>query len=398
MVRSMKFYYSSLLICIPVAIYIFNLKLTFIPLPLNFFLAVIGAFLFFLNYGLKIPAKFANLSIWFFLISFVFILSFLFNQQGDFYYLNEVFIYNVVFFFACYFIRCIFDFFNVDYNVKNITIIMSFVVTVQLLVSLLAYIKPNFFNLLFSIFDMNLSADSLESFNQGRMVGVGAAFFASGIINSLLLILISFTLAENKNKKITPYLILFLIVIGVVGLLSSRTTIIGIIISVFYLAFKKPFFIVYSSFIGFVLLVSLNLLFSDSRLFELWSFGTDFISDYDNSQAGESTSILQEMLRILPNTYSTWIYGDSFFRNVFGGYYKFTDVGYLRIIFCNGILGLFLYLGLILYLIVNSFPKNKILAIMIGVLFLILMIKGFVNLIPFLFLFFFIDYNVLDKK
>lgn len=398
MVKSINFYLFSLLICVPIAIYIFNLKLTFIPIPLNLFLGLIGFFLFFMNYGLKIPKKFINLSIWFFLIGFLFLLSFLFNQGGDFYYLNEVFIYNIVFFFSCYFIKYLFDFFKVDYNIKNIAIILSFVVAVQLLVSLLAYIKPSLFNLVFSIFDMNLTADSLESFNQGRMVGVGAAFFASGIINSLVLILLSFVLVTNNNKRITPYLILLLIIICVIGLLSSRTTIIGIIISMIYFTFKKPLFTFYSGSVGFALLIFLNLFFSDSRFLELWAFGTDFISDYENSQAGESASVLQDMLKILPNSYSTWIYGDAFFRNIYGGYYKFTDVGYLRIIFCNGFLGLVLYLGLILYLILNSFSKNKVLIFMVGILFLILMIKGFVNLTPFLFLFFFIDYDVLDRK
>jgi oligosaccharide repeat unit polymerase len=398
MAKSINLFLSSLLICVPIAIYIFNLKLTFMPIPLNLFLGVLGTFLFFMNYGLQIPKKFFTLAIYFSLIIISFSFSFLINQKGDFYYLNEVFIYNLVFFFSCYFIKYLFGLCNVDYNIKNITIILSLVVAAQLLVSLLAYINSSFFNLVFSIFDMNLAADSLESFNQGRMVGVGAAFFASGIINSLLLVLLSFVLVTNKNKNITPLLILLLIIIGVIGLLSSRTTIIGIIISMIYLAFKKPLLIFYSSSIGFALLIVLNFLFSDSRFFELWTFGTDFISDYDNSQAGESTSVLQDMLRILPNSYSTWIYGDSFFRNIYGGYYKFTDVGYLRIIFCNGIIGLFLYLGLIAYLILKSFSRNKGLAVMVGSLFLILMIKGFVNLTPFLFLFFLVDYNVLDKK
>ena len=56
------------------------------------------------------------------------------------------------------------------------------------------------------------------------------------------------------------------------------------------------------------------------------------------------------MFSILPESYKTWIIGDNMY-NLKNGYYMNTDVGYSRVIFANGLLGLSVFLIFNMYLI-----------------------------------------------
>ncbi|MFV4909571.1 hypothetical protein Q5E57_016220 [Acinetobacter baumannii] len=50
-------------------------------------------------------------------------------------------------------------------------------VVFQLLLSFIAYLSPTFFNIIFSIVQVdNLEGDTLAAFNDARMVGVGKSF------------------------------------------------------------------------------------------------------------------------------------------------------------------------------------------------------------------------------
>ena len=50
------------------------------------------------------------------------------------------------------------------------------------------------------------------------------------------------------------------------------------------------------------------------------------------------------MWKTLPTDGKTWIIGDAQYEDERGGYYMHTDVGYLRVLFYGGLIGLFLYL------------------------------------------------------
>ncbi len=53
----------------------------------------------------------------------------------------------------------------------------------------------------------------------------------------------------------------------------------------------------------------------------------------------------KEMWRTLPETVGTWVMGDAkYVDDARGGYYMHVDVGYLRVLFYGGLVGLFLYL------------------------------------------------------
>ena len=77
--------------------------------------------------------------------------------------------------------------------------------------------------------------------------------------------------------------------------------------------------------------------------------------------------------------------GDGFFKDGNDFYYKGVDIGYLRVIFASGVLGLVLFISLNFFVI----TKSKIpYSIFIFSIFLILSFKGFTNILYLVFLFY----------
>ena len=117
----------------------------------------------------------------------------------------------------------------------------------------------------------------------------------------------------------------------------------------------------------------------------------DFLFNFKESQASTSVSALTEMYNILPKTYNTWLLGDSKYKILlndnFIGYYKDTDIGYFRVIFANGIIGLLLFIFLNIYILFKSF-SNRILFLFLVLCFFALNFKGIAHIYFFSFLFF----------
>lgn len=328
-------------------------------------------------------------------MSLVCALSFILNQDSDFYFFIEICLYSIVFFFAAFFIKNVTSFLGLSYNYNTITKICVVAIVFQLFLSLLSYTNNNLFNFVFSIIDINLSQDTLDSFNQGRLVGIGASFFASGILNSFFLVLLAGFLVCNKlniTDSIRYYILAFLL--SFIGVMASRTTIIGIILFLIISISRKPLFVFYSVFPLLFISIIVDWFASDSRLRDLLMFGTNFLFDYKNSQANDSTGALLEMLNIAPTNFKTWIIGDGFYHNNSGGYYMSTDVGYLRILFATGLIGLVVYIIAHLYLIGFTFWKQKkLICLSLITLFFALHVKGVANLMPLLFLYFIADHE-----
>ncbi|HFF4972508.1 TPA: hypothetical protein ACGDK8_003939, partial [Acinetobacter baumannii] len=87
-----------------------------------------------------------------------------------------------------------------------------------------------------------LSSDTLQNFSEARLVGIGASFFAAGILNSFFLILLAYYINYSKGKKNYFLLLTLFLIISIVGILFSRTTIIGIVLSIFFFLNYKNLF------------------------------------------------------------------------------------------------------------------------------------------------------------
>ena len=372
-------------------IQITNLKINFFPRNLvliTFFLGIV--FFIVKMYKDKKVDKSIFWGLILLLIPGIFLLlSILTNQYFDFDFLKEIIIFNFVVFVSAYGIVSLC---KSKEPVNFFTWLIGLSVVFQLVFSLILFLIPSGFQIAASIFELTQDADKAIQLNEFRMVGVGAGFFQSGILNSFVLVMISSLIISPKtNNKEKNILYLFIILISVVGLFSSRSTIIGILISLLLIVFNiyKSRVVIYSSILMVLLLLVLmpiiNNLFGNSRLFDLFKFGTQFIFDFNNSQASQSTGELNDMWEIWPNSLKTWLIGDAKYRD--GTlYYMHTDVGYARIVYAIGFFGLISVLIGQIYLILKLDRTyfNFQAKICMLVVLLICEIKGVTLFTPFL--------------
>lgn len=201
----------------------------------------------------------------------------------------------------------------------------------------------------------------------GRLYGVGASLDTAGMRFSLVLVMLTSLLLTIQDTIYKKYLWLYItsyVVIVVVGNMMARTTTVGFVISLFYIIFEakayrfkiKANVRILWKWLTVVVLVALPYI--------IYKYNTD-VGFYKNIrfafegffallETGEwevgSNSQLSRMI-VFPDNLKTWIIGDGYFNNpvnvdpyyvgeVTSGYYKNTDIGYLRFIFYMGLTGL----------------------------------------------------------
>lgn len=379
-------------------LYLNNIKINFLPYfsVLPFF--IIGVVIFFLNYN-SVKKEYVHILTIILTIIFAYLIGCLVNQSFFIDYVKQIPVFFLFYFFSSFFL-----FFLCTKLLKKIDsffLIILFSIVFQITISLIGFINPLAYNFIFSIIDIGLQTDQLQEFNESRVVGVGASFFGAGVLNSFFIVFMTILFQQGylKNKFIFIFIFIF---ISIFGLLLSRTTIVGVFLSILIILInilrkKNSIFIFIGFLFGFVFLTVLPMILSlNERISNIAEFGFQFIYDFKNSQAYSSTSEIPGMLKNMPENILTWIIGDAQYMNNSGGYYKDVDVGYLRLIYANGLIGLMLFIYLHFYLIANTkifFGYRRY----IFILFLLLNIKGVANLFPFLILLFIYDKEVVQK-
>lgn len=224
--------------------------------------------------------------------------------------------------------------------------------------------------------------------NEHRLIGLGISFDPAGIRFSAALIICAAMMIDNayNNKYIIAYLISFFIIF-IIGNMLSRTTTVGALIAIALFVYKSKFWKGYSSkgianilrnsAVIIILLVPIVIvLYNNSLSFrELCDFGFEGFINY--VQTGKwkthSSDILQGMWSVWPDNIKTWIIGDGYFSNPDNPrlYYMGTDVGYARLIFYCGIIGLTMFGCLFIYLSTffrKMFPKYSYLFVFLLIL------------------------------
>ncbi|WP_447643067.1 MULTISPECIES: hypothetical protein [Chitinophagaceae] len=238
-----------------------------------------------------------------------------------------------------------------------------------------------YFNTGFRDYLLGMTKEGLMQLNRkeaGRFMGFGAFFMNLGVANGVGMMLIVLLLKNSDyfklNKGIVVQLILSFILIAVLGNFQARTTLICALISILFFILstlklnvnllKRGFLRVLGMLlIAVVLMIGIATLFPD---FVAEQSGTlDYGFELINSaQAGKglhttSSNILSDMLQIWPATPKTWWIGDGYYLNpLTGGFYMYTDVGYARLIFYFGIVGMIVFYVYELILVYLSFYKS----------------------------------------
>lgn len=274
----------------------------------------------------------------------------------------------------------------------SVELMGNYLITVSVAQCILAYamtLSPSL-----KIFIDSLMGDS-EMFMgvaEGRIYGLGAALDPAGLRFSGVLVVIAHLVHKTdfgqKPFKGIFYIVSF-VIITIIGNMIARSTTIGLAVVVLYWIVcalfgdkmsNQPAFwktVLPLLLIGTVLVVWLyniapqfrtNLRFGFEGFFSLFEKGKWEV---------RSNDILLNMI-IWPESLKTWLIGDGFFDSpmdipdrfgqVIGGFYKHTDIGYLRFIFYFGIIGLMLMMLVPIQMTVScsrKIPEHKWLFIML---------------------------------
>ena len=336
-------------------------------------------------------------------IGAVAVVSLVINETSDLKFITYIFS-QIAVLFASFFVIKILK--NIGYKTdfENIIKLIINVIFFQSIIALSMFLFPEFKDFLLGIEKLsNKELEIINSYSEFRIYGLGSSkTFLAGVFNGYALILIAFLFrtyqVSLKELSLISFKFLF---IFFVGMMMARTTIVGAIISVFIIFMprdlkatltmfrKRILFFTIVLCLPIVFVASLFLFFPafDFLLGEALRFGFEMFLNFSNSGSFETEST-EELLKlyIFPDNLKTYIIGDGYFADPvnIGKYYMATDVGYLRLIYYFGLVGLSCYLSMQIYLISKAFSLFSIgkgLYFFIVLYFLVLNLKGFTDLL-----------------
>ena len=210
---------------------------------------------------------------------------------------------------------------------------------------------------------------------EARLSGIGAALDVAGLRFSAVVVMIGYILSkaeELSHKQVVTYLISFLI-IAVIGNMMSRTTTVGVGLALVYWIYStnllslkqniknQKLWFWLGGILCVIIPVFIYLYFANDTFYKNIRFGFEgFFSLWETGEwQTSSNDILLEHMVVFPDNWVTWLIGDGYAANpmdktlsffdpyytgpIYHGYYKGTDIGYLRYIFYFGLIGTFVF-------------------------------------------------------
>ena len=275
----------------------------------------------------------------------------------------------------------------------------------QLTIALAIWISPSIHDFLFSIthFD-KIGVDALERTEGHRLLGFGISFFPSGVIHGLILLLMSIYIGKKTGIWLFLWILSF-IFITAIGMMMARTTIVGALMALAMLLYNvlrnniriNTLFSIFSFTIFVIIFISYFTTYLSEDFDTIIKFGFQmFISKQETGEMHvDSWDSMVSMYRF-PSEFTTWIIGDGRWMNDSkDGFYMATDIGFIRMIYYFGIIGLLSYLFLHFHLFriicYNDRTWGKSLLLLLFMFVCIINCKGFVDILQCLFLFYFCE-------
>ena len=369
--------FIKILICfIVVDFFFFSTKMSFTRgLNTKELMAVVGIILFFADlYRNKEPVitrEFLSLLVYSILISLFAIFSAVIHNTQERTY-TTYFVSMLVWLSASFVVvKCI----QAVHGQLSIELIAKYIVAVSVAQCLIAIIADNYAPL--DSFILRVVPGTSWVKSENRLFGFGdtSVLDTGGIRYAIASVLCAFNLINavraNKTASVPIYFLAFLI-IGLIGNMIARTTIVGTIIGLIYLLiflFPYNFSIVSTSLkawlwllleASLVVTIVASLYITNEKFYQRTRFGFEgFFSLVEEGHWKSSSNEKLKTMYVFPDNPETWLIGDGYFispyydKNYLGeaneGYYKGTDVGYLRFIFFFGIIGLLTYSAFIIY-------------------------------------------------
>lgn len=262
---------------------------------------------------------------------------------------------------AAYFVCSSIEQVHDDNLVEVICCYFIAVCVIQCLIALCVAYIPAFKQVLDSIV-----LQDQEALTKGkRLYGFGASLDTAGIRFAVSLSMIVYLVCKNAYKYSqfqTICFVLSYLLILVIGNMIARTTLVGFIVSVVLLLWLKrgdlltyniKIMFAFLTFVSIIVTISIVLYHSNEQFYSQIRFGFEPIFNYfEMGEFGTSSNRQLKNMFVFPDNIKTWIIGDGYFFNpntidpyYVGqtsklGFYMGTDVGYSRLIFYFGLLGL----------------------------------------------------------
>lgn len=321
------------------------------------------------------------------------------SEESFTYYFVSVFVWMG----AAYFLSNVLKAIHGEISMK---VMIQYLIAVCCLQCVLALTMEYFPSLQVSIDGVIGGSEMFMTDGGGRLHGIGCALDVAGGRFAAVLVMTSVLMVKATTRvEIGIYLLAFS-VIAVVGNMMARTTTIGLIISalviVVSICYHKPaveslgrmvLTFVIAVFIVVALAYNSNSLFRQNLRFGFEGFFS--LVETGHWQTGSNDILLNHMV-VFPDNYKTWIIGDGYCSNPsewdpfytgkkYHGFYKGTDIGYLRYIFYFGILGALAMLAFFTCvgcLCIKRHNRYKLLIILLMILNMILLVKATTDLLP----------------
>lgn len=318
------------------------------------------------KHELKMNKDFLYLSILAGLVSFFGIVSVTYNSTEDYTYATYISSCWVWWGAAYAFCSCI-KWVHGQLDFRLIINYLALVCVFQCIIALVMDSSPNVKNAINSVV---LQEDLVFMGNVHRLYGIGATLDVAGSRFSAVLLMLMFLLATPLFEKRWYEYLLYLsafIIITVAGNMIARTTMVGVIIAFLYVAFttfkkespqKHRSFAFWYWFAGILFISVPPLTYAynnDPQMQKHIRFGFEgFFNWVEKGNFNYTSNNRLKEMYVWPDNTKTWIIGDGYFNNpddidpyytgeIYKGYYKSTDVGYMRFIFYFGVLGLLMF-------------------------------------------------------
>lgn len=255
---------------------------------------------------------------------------------------------------------------NMVYGYVNVRLVCNCLIAVCVMQCLLAWAKV-IYPPLQEVVNHVVGGEAFMGNTKGyRLSGIGASLDVAGLRFSAVTVMIGYILSRTQRMshiQIVGYIVSFLI-IAVVGNMISRTTTVGVCIALAYLIYSSCFeennrklWLWLGSILCVLLPVLVYLYNTDDNFYKNIRFGFEgFFSLWETGKwETNSNDVLLNHMLVFPDNWRTWLIGDGYAANpadktlsffdpyytgpIYHGYYKGTDIGYLRYIFYFGIVG-----------------------------------------------------------
>jgi hypothetical protein len=294
------------------------------------------------------------------------------------------------------------------YGVFDFDLISRYIVygvCLQCIISVVMYISPDIKDLLLNKITISEYKDSFARVGNQRLIGLGSQYFGLGVVNSFALLFVAERFKDPTNTKARNIrLILIFSFITIVGAMMARTTLVGTAISFVMLGihFQKYLkkilkYFIYGAIFAAIIIVVLppNIRNQLSVPFE---FAFEMVYSYQDTgefNTKSSDDLIDQLANSIPKKAGTWFIGDGLWSADDTGAYYGSDVGYYRLLYYFGLFGTLVYIyyqsQAMWQANIRTKRKHQLFFIFAIVIFLILNLKAFVEVIAIFSLFFFAE-------